>query len=84
MANLEDGMKSQQAGQCWHCDFFDVVTDLPKGTIRSGRCRRYPPQITSNGAFVLPVTQPQDWCGEFRESGLLLDEHLIDDEDDDL
>lgn len=80
MANLDEGMKSHHGGVCGDCDFFDVASTAESGTINSGRCRRYPPQVTSNGAFAYPVTVPWDWCGEFRQASKVMDDYVVPDD----
>ncbi len=61
--------------KCGNCKFWDVL-EMWSGDPQ-GECHRFPPhffplmardykECLSNGAWILPVTSDDDWCGEFK------------------
>ena len=68
---------------CARCSFWANASMLGKDDSRIfelgdafGRCRRYPPQIHPLAGHkvgfeyaVQPMTEANDWCGEFKNRG---------------
>ena len=55
--------------KCERCEFWEKIEDRPN-TRQLGLCKRNPPTIdlpTSDRDW--PHTEPDEWCGEFKNSG---------------
>lgn len=48
----------EEKPQCDKCKFFDELI-----------CRRFPPNVSTPGGWLWPITKPHEWCGEFRKIG---------------
>jgi hypothetical protein len=51
--------------KCSECEFWVE----PKWVTRKGlgRCRRYPPSVVvGESSGIWPLTDEEDWCGEYR------------------
>lgn len=59
---------------CIDCEYAEPVI-LPDGMLR---CRRYAPGPIAGGAepagAAWPIVAPEDWCGEFLEREMGVDE----------
>ena len=59
---------------CGNCKYWDPCAT--PGPLRSGECRRYPPNVPVKGEWVdgarlmtQPMTYDEEWCGEWKAKG---------------
>lgn len=55
--------------RCEDCVYWRLEPRDPHAgsSYSPGECRRFPPQLGSDGGGGWPITGPVDWCGEFTE-----------------
>lgn len=49
-------------GFCSQCAWWNEYLDEPK----VGECQRFPPQLVTADQSLWPVTEADDWCGEWE------------------
>jgi hypothetical protein len=58
---------------CENCDFFQSKPSSPV----MGWCRRFPPQVISNGDSSFPLLSRHDYCGEWRSTEPIYENHSM-------
>lgn len=62
---LDELYPNRRGRACAFCEFWEEnVTQL------GGWCLRYPPVRTEEGRPANVLTQPDDWCGEWRPGAI--------------
>lgn len=64
-----------QSPRCAACYYFSSPQMSTMREIKTGKCRRFPPQVTryhyKNDVveeYAWPVVRARDWCGEYSEA----------------